>query len=229
MKRPSLIAPVVLFLGVAVLPAFAQAPAAKPAAPQAAAAQPPADPVATALKNGFDGIARNLSESAAKMPEENFAFKPTPEVRSFGELLGHVANSHYGYCSRVKGEKNPNTQDLEKVTAKADLVKAFNDSVDYCKAVYASMTDAKVVQPVTPPAPSTTPAAAAQRGQVPANATQRGQATPPAPRPFVPFNMLNQNLTHDWEHYGNIVTYLRLKGLVPPSTERAQAGRGRGL
>jgi uncharacterized damage-inducible protein DinB len=45
---------------------------------------------------------------------------------------------------------------------------------------------------------------------------------------MVPFNTLMGNLTHDWEHYGNLVTYLRLKGLVPPSTERAQAGRGRG-
>ncbi len=219
MKRSSLIALVVLFLGVAILPVLAQAPAANPAAPQAATAtQPPADPVATALKSGFDTVARNLSESAVKMPEENFAFKPTPEVMSFGELLGHVANTHYNYCSRVKGEKNPNTQDLQKITAKAEMVKAFNESVDYCKAVYASMTDAKLVQMVTPPA--TPPVAPA--GQAPA------AKAPPAPRPFVPFTALNGNLTHDWEHYGNIVTYLRIKGLVPPSTERSRAGRGRG-
>jgi uncharacterized damage-inducible protein DinB len=218
MKRSILLVLLVLFVGLAALPVIGQTPAQAPAAN----AQAPVDPIATALKNGFDGIARNLSESAAKMPEENFAFKPTPEVRSFGELLGHVANSHYSYCSRVKGEQNPNTQDLEKVAAKAEMVKAFTASVDYCKAVYASMTDARVVTPVTPPTASTAPAA--QRGQAPAGA----QAPPAAPRPFVPFNVLNQNLTHDWEHYGNIVTYLRLKGLVPPSTERSQMGRGRG-
>ena len=218
MKRLTMLVLLVLLAGLAAWPAIAQSPAAQ--AP-AAGAQPPVDPVATALRNGFDGISRNVSESAAKMPEENFAFKPTPEVRSFGEILGHVANSHYAYCSRVKGEKNPIAQDLEKVTAKADLVKAVNDSIDYCKAVYAAMTDAKLVQPVAPPA--TAPVApAAQRGQAPA----AGQA--PAPRPVVPLNMLMQNVTHDWEHYGNLVTYLRLKGLVPPSTERSQMGRGRG-
>jgi uncharacterized damage-inducible protein DinB len=214
-----MLALLVLLVGVAALPVIAQTPASQ--AP-AASAQAPVDPIATALRTGFDGISRNLSESATKMPEENFGFKPTPEVRSFGEILGHVANSHYSYCSRIKGEKNPNAQDLEKVTAKAELVKVFNESIDYCKAVYASMTDAKVVQPITPPAAATAPAA--QRGQAPAG----GQTPPAAPRPFVPFNVLNQNLTHDWEHYGNLVTYMRLKGLVPPSTERAQAGRGRG-
>jgi uncharacterized damage-inducible protein DinB len=218
MKRLTMLVLLVLLVGLAAWPVIAQSPAAQ--AP-AASVQPPADPVATALKNGFDGISRNVSESAAKMPEENFAFKPTPEVRSFGEILGHVANSHYSYCSRVKGEKNPNAQDLEKVTAKADLVKAVNDSIDYCKAVYASMTDAKLAQPVAPPTPAAA-APAAQRGQAPA----AGQA--PAPRPAVPLNVLLQNVTHDWEHYGNLVTYLRLKGLVPPSTERSQMGRGRG-
>jgi len=217
MKRLTMLVLLGFFVGLAASPVMGQTPTSQ--AP-AASAQTPADPIATALKNGFDGISRNLSESATKMPEENFAFKPTPEVRSFGEILGHVANSHYSYCSRMKGEKNPNTQDLEKVAAKAEMVKAFNESVDYCKAVYASMTDAKLVQMVTPPAP----APAAQRGETPA----AGQKPPAAPRPFVPFNLLNQNLTHDWEHYGNIVTYLRLKGLVPPSTERSQAGRGRG-
>ncbi len=219
MKRWTTLVLLVLLAGFAALPVAGQG--RTPQTPTASP-QPVADPVATALKNAFDGVSRNLSESATKMPEENFAFKPTPEVRSFGEILGHVANSHYSYCSRVKGEKNPNTQNLETVASKAEMVKAFNESVDYCKAVYASMTDAKLVQTVTPPAPA--PAPAAQRGEAPA----AGQKPPAAPRPVVPFNVLNQNLTHDWEHYGNIVTYLRLKGLVPPSTERSQMGRGRG-
>lgn len=215
MKRSTLLALLVLFVGLLSLPVIAQMPA------PAAGAQAPPDPVATALKTGFDGITRNLAESAAKMPEENFAFKATPDVRSFGEILGHVANSHYSYCSRVKGEKNPNAQDLEKLKTKAEMVKALNDSIDYCKAVYASMTDAKILQPVTPPA--TTPTA-------PTNVRVDGApAQPaPAPRPVVPFNTLMGNVTHDWEHYGNLVTYLRLKGLVPPSTERSQMGRGRG-
>jgi uncharacterized damage-inducible protein DinB len=182
-----------------------------PAMAQTPAGQTPTDPIATTLKTGFDNISRNVSESAAKMPEADFAFKPTKDVRSFGEILGHIANTHYSYCSMVKGEKNPNAQDFEKVTAKTEMVKAVNDSIDYCKAIYASMTDAKLLQPV-PPLPAAAPPAAGA----------------PAPRPTVPFNRLLSNLTHDWEHYGNLVTYLRLKGLVPPSTERTQTGRGRG-
>jgi uncharacterized damage-inducible protein DinB len=222
MKRSTLLALLVLLVGLvsfrlANLPVNAQAPAA--------AAQATPDPIATALRTGFDGISRNLSESATKMPEENFAFKPTPDVRSFGEILGHVANSHYSYCSRVKGEPNPNKQNFEQVKAKADMVKALNDSIDYCKAVYASMTDAKIGQPATP----TVAAPAAPTG-LRVDGDPAAQAPKPAapPRPMVPFNTLMGNLTHDWEHYGNLVTYLRLKGLVPPSTERAQAGRGRG-
>jgi len=200
MKRSTRLSLLVLLVVVSLAPLVAQTPAA----------QTPVDPVATALKNGFDRITGFLSQSGAKMPEADFAFKATKEVRSFGEILGHVANSHYAYCSSVKGEKNPNTQDFEKVVVKADLVKGLTESIDYCKTAYASTTDAKLLQPVAPPTPATPPAAGA-----------------PAPRPTVPLGRLLGNLTHDWEHYGNLVTYLRLKGLVPPSSEPAP-GRGRG-
>ena len=179
------------------LPALAQMPA-----PGAGAT---ADPFSKALKASFDTVSGYLARSAEKMPEENFSFKPTPEVRSFGEILGHVANSQFSYCSRVKGEKNPNQgNDFEKKTAKADLVKAIADSNAYCSAVYASMTDAMAVEPVAaPPAPPAAPGAQAK----------------PAPPPAMKLRFLLGNVTHDQEHYGNLVTYLRLKGLVPPSSE----------
>jgi uncharacterized damage-inducible protein DinB len=178
------------------------------------AAQPPAqgagstvDPFSKMLKTSFDTAARYLAGSAEKMPEANFAFKPTPEVRSFGEIVGHVANTHYSYCSRLKGEKNPNEgNDIEKKTAKADIVKALNDSIAYCAAVYAEMTDAKALETMAPPpAPPTPPQPAA--------------APRPAPAPTPRLRLLLGNITHDQEHYGNLVTYLRLKGLVPPSSE----------
>jgi uncharacterized damage-inducible protein DinB len=189
MKRVLL---VFVCLVVVALPAMAQPPA------QGAAA----NPFSTALKASFDTVTRYLVGSAEKMPEADYAFKPTPVVRSFGEIIGHVANSQYSYCARVKGEKNPNEgNDFEKKTAKADLVKALNDSVAYCAAVYGSTTDATAVELMTPPA---APAGAAAR-----------PASAPAPR----LRLLLGNITHDWEHYGNLVTYLRLKGLVPPSSE----------
>jgi uncharacterized damage-inducible protein DinB len=175
-----------------------------------AAAQPPTqaggantDLITKTLKTSFDTITRYIAASAEKMPDAKFGFKPTPEVMSFGELVGHVADTHFSYCSRIKGEKNPNDgNSIQKKTAKADIVKGLTDSTAYCAEVYGSMTDAKAVEMLAPPAP---PA-----GQAP-------PATPPPPSPK--FRLLAGNLTHDWEHYGNLVTYLRINGLVPPSSE----------
>jgi len=194
MKRMLLV--VVCMLAMA-LPALAQMPA------QGSGAA--ADPFSKALKASFDTVSGYLARSAEKMPEANYPFKPTPEVRSFGEIVGHVANSQFSYCARVKGEKNPNEgNDFEKKTAKADLVKALNDSIAYCSAAYNSMTDALAVEPVAAPAAPAAPAGA------PARAAQ-----PPAMK----LRFLLGNVTHLQEHYGNLVTYLRLKGLVPPSSE----------
>jgi len=182
---------------------------AVPAVAQAQSAAPAGDPVSAGLRGSFDTICRYLTGSAEKMPEANYAFKPTPEVMSFGELLGHVANTHFSYCSRVKGEKNPNDgNDIQKKTSKAEIQKGLADSIAYCSAVHKEMTDAKALEPLPPPA--TPPAAPA--GQAPA-----AQTPPPPPQPKLA--RLMGNLTHDWEHYGNIVTYLRIKGLVPPSSE----------
>ncbi|HEY3383722.1 MAG TPA: DinB family protein [Vicinamibacterales bacterium] len=194
MKR---LLPLVLFAALLALPAAAQT------APPAGAAAPSPDGFTKIIKTSFDGITRFLAASAEKMPEAQFGFKPTPEVRSFGEILGHVANSQFSYCARIKGEKNPNEgNDIEKKTAKADLVKALNDSITYCSTAYADMTDAKALEllPV-PPAPA---GVAANR---------------PAPAPAPKVRLLLGNITHDWEHYGNLVTYMRLKGIVPPSSE----------
>jgi uncharacterized damage-inducible protein DinB len=196
-----------LLLGVLVL--VCASVFALPAAAQPAPAAPAADPVAKTLKASFDTITRYVTASAAKMPDEKFGFKATPEVMSFAEIVGHVADSHFSYCARVKGEKNPNDgNSIQKKTAKADIVKGLADSVAYCSAVYADMTDAKVVELMTPAAPPAPPAG-----------VTAGTPPPPPPPPSPRFRLLLGNVTHDWEHYGNLVTYLRLNGLVPPSSE----------
>jgi uncharacterized damage-inducible protein DinB len=141
-------------------------------------------------------IRRNLAEAAEKMPAADFAFKPTPEVRSFAELLGHVANANFFFCAQAKGEKSPATANYEKVTDKATLVKGLNDALAYCDGAYAAVTDANFMDLVK--------VAGGQGG----GDTRRGA-------------MLMFNTTHNNEHYGNIVVYLRLKGIVPPSTARA--------
>lgn len=191
MKRVALL--VALFAAVA-LPAFTQTPSTPPTG----------GPVMAALNGSFATVTRYLAASAEKMPEANYAFKPTPEVMSFGELLGHVADTHFFYCSRVKGEKNPNDgNEIQKKATKAEIQKGLADSIAYCGAIYKEMTDAKALEPLPAPVP---PPAAPPAGQAQA---------PPPPK----LGRLMGNVTHDWEHYGNVVTYLRIKGLVPPSSE----------
>ncbi len=161
--------------------------------------QLPPDPLSTFLKSGFNANKTWLVKSAEKMTEPDFAFKPAgtaAEVRTFGQILGHLANSNYAYCSRAKGEPNPNKQDFEKITAKADMIKALNDAFAYCESVYGSMTDAKLMQSMTVPGPN--------------NTTRQIIAAMP----------LFTNIAHNNEHYGNLVTYMRAKGIVPPSSER---------
>lgn len=138
----------------------------------------------------FKMIRGNVAKAAEQMPEANYGFKPTPEVRSFGQLVAHVANASYMFCSAAMGEKSPATVDFEKsVTAKADLVKGLNEALAYCDKAY-TMSDAKAAEKME---------FFGTKGN----------------RLFV----LNFNVAHDWEHYGNMVTYLRLKGLVPPSSQ----------
>jgi uncharacterized damage-inducible protein DinB len=155
--------------------------------------------LASALVTMNAGVARNIVEAAEKMPEADYAFQPAPDqsVRSFGGFVGHLANANFSYCSRVKGEASPNKENFEEVTDKAKLVAGLKASTEYCAAVYKAQTDASLSEMV-----------AMGRSQQP-----KGQ-------------ILVQNISHNNEHYGNLVTYMRLKGMVPPSTERTQKPSG---
>jgi uncharacterized damage-inducible protein DinB len=151
----------------------------------------PVNPISGGEKFIYGLVSMNLIGAAQKMPEANYSFKPTPEVRSFGQLVGHAANAQYAFCSAAVGEKSPQQSDIEKTkTAKADLVQALKDAVDYCNKVYAGMTDADGAQVVK----------------------FFGYNSPK-------LSILSFNNAHSDEHYGNMVTYLRLKGIVPPSSE----------
>ncbi|HEX2777092.1 MAG TPA: DinB family protein, partial [Candidatus Acidoferrales bacterium] len=132
--------------------------------------------------------------AAQKMPEENYSFKPTPEVRSFGQLVGHVADASYSFCSQAIGEAAP-VKDIEKTkTSKADLVAALKDGVAYCNKAFDTMTDAKGSEMI---------------------------------KLFnfkiAKLTVFSINTAHTDEHYGNMVTYLRLKGIVPPTSETQPA------
>jgi len=133
-----------------------------------------------------------LVSSAEKMPEENYNFKPTEAVRSYGQIVGHLADAQYNFCSLALGETNPGLKIEQTKTTKADLVAALKDALAYCDKAYDSMTDASGIQTVK----------------------LFGMDMPK-------FGVLNINNAHDMEHYGNLVTYMRLKNIVPPTSEQA--------
>jgi uncharacterized damage-inducible protein DinB len=153
------------------------------------------NPVGDSLRSSWNGAKRNIKESAEQMPEENYGFKPVDSVRTFGQILSHVAGASYVFCAAAKGEKTPFTEDqFEKTaTTKAAIVKATNDAIAYCDTAFAAVPDATLGQMVAAPFGG---------GQVP-------RANP-----------LIGQIVHDNEHYGNLVTYFRIKGMVPPSSRR---------
>ena len=159
---------------------------------------PPAPALSAWVLNYYMASRNYLAKSAEKMPEENYGMRPGPqqEVRTFGQILGHLANSNFFFCSTAKGEKNPSSTNYEKVATKADLVKGLNDAFAYCDAVYKSQSDTSLMETVT--------TAGANNRQV----------------QFIRITRLMQNVAHNNEHYGNLVTYFRIKSIVPPSSER---------
>jgi uncharacterized damage-inducible protein DinB len=172
------------------------------AAPAGAQDQQPAPPSFTAfLKNLYMGNRNEISRSAAKFPEEFYGMRPGPqmEVRTFGQLVGHLANFNYLWCSQAKGEKNPSEgKDLEKLTSKADLTKALSDAFAYCDSVYSALTEAS--------------------GQEIMEITQENGRR----RRINRLSLLALNHGHNEHHYGNIVTYMRMKSIVPASSEPPQ-------
>ena len=144
-------------------------------------------------------IRRNLAEAAESMPAEEYGFRPNPQVRSFGELIGHVTNANFFFCSQAKGEPMPSATNFEKAADKTAILKGLADSLAYCDGAYAGTTDANFMQMIK----------LIGTGD---HETARGAA-------------LMFNTTHNNEHYGNIVVYMRLKGHVPPSTARVPASK----
>jgi uncharacterized damage-inducible protein DinB len=169
-----------------MLIALAAAPVALHA--QAAASS---NPISASEKGFYSVVSDQVIAAAEKMPEQNYSFKPTPEVRSFGQIVGHVADAQYYFCSTATGEPSP-MKDIEKSkTSKADLVAALKDAVAFCNKAYAGMTDAQGSQTVKFMSYDT-----------------------------AKLTVLSVNTAHTDEHYGNMVTYLRIKGIIPPSSEK---------
>jgi uncharacterized damage-inducible protein DinB len=160
-------------------------------------AQTPTPTTSSWLRGAYTNNRDYIARAAEKMPEEHYGMRPgtQPEVRTFGQIIGHIATFNYLWCSQAKGEKNPGAgQNLEKLAGKAALVKAVTDALAYCDGVYAALTDAS--------------------GQELLTITQENGRQTQSLR----VSLLILNYGHNNEHYGNVVTYMRMKDIVPPSS-----------
>jgi uncharacterized damage-inducible protein DinB len=189
MKLP-IASAVVLFL--VSTPANAQDAKTAQGASNSKAEQASQGPFSTYNKIFYARMKTILVSSAEKMPEENYNFKPADSVRSYGQIVGHLADAQYNFCALALGETNPGLKIEETKTTKTDLVAALKGALAYCDKAYDGMTDASGAQMVK----------------------LFGMDMPK-------FGVLNINNAHDMEHYGNLVTYMRLKNIVPPSSEQA--------
>ena len=143
-----------------------------------------------ATSQGMFAIAKNdVNRSMTKIPEEVWNFQPAPTVRTIGQLFAHIADGQYEFCGAANGEQI--TKDVEKnAKTKADIMAAVKDAFAYCDAVYAKMSEPSAAEIVS------------FFGQ---KLTRLG--------------VMDFNIAHTMEHYGNLTTYMRMNGIVPPSSE----------
>ena len=182
----------VLFAAFSAVPVAVLAQTSTPAPAQTPAVTV-ANPISASNGKMYTMLSGVLIAAAEKMPEENYSFKPTPEVRSFGQLVGHLADSQYYFCGLAAGENNPGGGVEKGKTGKAELIAALKEAVAYCSKAYATMTDAK-----------------------------GGESVKLMNQDFARLTVLSANTAHNYEHYGNMATYMRLKGMVPPTSEKSE-------
>jgi uncharacterized damage-inducible protein DinB len=149
------------------------------------------NPQLASAKGFYDMVKTNVLKSTDSMPEAKYSYKPVDSVRSYAQLLMHIADAQYFFCRTVKDGKGTNNG-IEKsaLKTKGEIVTALKDAFAFCDSVYAGLTDASSVATIT---------------------FFGNQPTKLA--------LLSFNTAHVFEHYGNIVTYLRMNGIVPPSSE----------
>src|SRR6201981_148472 len=200
MKITSLLLTAALSLTAAS--AYAQAATSSPAAGAAASASTPPT-IASAIDREISIVEKEVVEAAAAMPEDKFDFSPEKlnvpgsdykGVRTFGEQLKHIAASNYLIWSPITGEKPPDTvndgKGPDNMKAKADIIKYLKDSFAFGHKAVATLNESNLVQPITRP------------------------NRPPTTRLF----LATFAPAHAFDHYGQLVEYLRMNGIVPPAS-----------
>jgi uncharacterized damage-inducible protein DinB len=146
------------------------------------------NPIIAEMKQFYTIRKGDLLRAADRMPAESYDFKPTPDVRTFSQLLAHIIDAQMGFCSAVNGKSA--RLDASAKTSKADLIAALKASFDECDTAFNGLTDASAAQMLG--------AGNGKRSKL---------------------GTLLYATLHDNEEYGYLAMYLRLKGLVPPSTD----------
>jgi uncharacterized damage-inducible protein DinB len=147
------------------------------------------DATVASVKTMYEALKDNIIKAAAMVPEDKYNFQPTKDVRTLGQLFGHIANANGMICNTASGMKPATAADAEKMATKAEIQKALAASFVACDHAFQMISAANAHEAVT------------LFGQ---NHTRVGA--------------MAFNNAHDYEHYGNIVTYMRINGMVPPSS-----------
>jgi uncharacterized damage-inducible protein DinB len=148
------------------------------------------NPLTTHNRFTYGYVKMMVMRAAEKTPEEDYSFRPAETVRTFGQIVAHVADAQYRMCSQAMGQPIPPLTAEKTKTTKAEIIGALKDAFAYCDKAYDGLTDASGAEVVK------------------FDSMQ-------APK----LGILYINEIHSIEHYGNLVTYMRMKGIVPPSSE----------
>ena len=148
------------------------------------------NPLVQSLKSVFDITKTNIMATAEILDDEMYTFRPTDEVRSAGEILAHIADGQFEFCGSAAGEANAGPENFEETrTQKAEIIEALEQGFAYCERIFARTSDAGA-----------------------------DDAADFFGAPNTVGGMLAFNSVHNYEHYGNLVTYMRINGIVPPSS-----------
>jgi len=152
-----------------------------------------ANPLSTELLQSYNIVRTNLLKMAQRMPEQSYSYKPTPDVETFARRVAHIAGANLRTCAGLKGETK--SVNLGGRTSKSELLAALEESFAYCDAVFGSLTDRTAMEMVN--------------GRI---------GSPPTPDPRTRLSTMWNVVRHSNEMYGYMSVYLRMNGVVPPST-----------
>jgi uncharacterized damage-inducible protein DinB len=147
------------------------------------------DATIASVKTLYEAVKGFVTKAAAMVPEDKYKYQPTKEVRTMGALFGHVANATAMFCNTASGMQMPMAGDAEKLASKAEIQKAMATAFSACDHAFQMI-----------------------------NAGNANEGVKLFGQSHTRIGAMAFNNAHIYEHYGNIVTYMRINGMVPPSS-----------